>query len=74
MLCDGFVSVIKLYVVLSTLFCLLAVLFLATARDCCGAVDSVLNVLVEISAFSCVLCVTSSSTLDVYSTYGKLLF
>lgn len=72
MLCDGFVStVVLLYVVVvSTLFCLLAVLFLATARDCCGAVDGVLDAtLVGTVGFpACTLCVTSSSTLDVYST------
>lgn len=70
-LCDGFVSIIELYVVLSTLLCLLAVLFLATARDCCGTVDDVLDaMLVAVAAFSvcCAFCDTSSSTLDVYST------
>lgn len=76
MLCDGFVSTVELYVVISTLFCLLAVLFLATARGCCGAMDGALDAtLVAIVAFSiCTFCVTSSSTLDVYSTYGKLFF
>lgn len=54
MLCDGFVSTVELYVVvLSTLFCLLAVLFLATARGCCGVVDGVIDTtLVGTVAFS----------------------
>lgn len=71
MLCDGFVSTVELYDdVVSTLVCLLAVLFLATARGCCGAVDGVVVVtLVATAAFSAgTFCVTSSSTLDVYST------
>lgn len=72
MLCDGFVSTAELYVVVVsvTLLCLLAVLFLATARGCCGAVGGALNATLRATAaFSAgTFCVTSSSTLDVYST------